>query len=152
MGQRGLLVSELISYSLAWPERWPGEGDEPLLAQHLGNLVAISFCLFFSWRIATPLCLSSRPVAGWAACRCAQSHRAMKPPPCSPCSAQSYAAFHPCLEASTLWSGRGQEARWILPGRRRPSWWPQQPPAAAGQSKKKTARGPARSRTAKCWC
>lgn len=76
MGQRVLLVSGLISYSLAWPERWPGEGDEPLLAQHLGNLVAISFCLFFPWRIATPLCLSPRPVAGWATCRCAQSHRA----------------------------------------------------------------------------
>lgn len=48
MGQRGLLVSRLTSYSFAWPERWPGERDEPLLAQHLRNLVASSLCLFFS--------------------------------------------------------------------------------------------------------
>lgn len=89
MGQRGLLVSGLISYSFTWPERWPGEGDEHLLAQHLRNLVATSLCLFFPLEDGR----SSMPqpqTGGWLGLQaCTESHRSIKPPPCSLCSAQS---------------------------------------------------------------
>lgn len=90
MGQRGLLVSGLISYSLAWPERWPGEGDEPFLTQHLRNLVATSLCLFFPLEDGH----SSMPqpqTGGWLGHMqvCTESHRSMKPAPHSPCPAQS---------------------------------------------------------------
>lgn len=80
MGQRGLLVSGLISDSLAWPEGWPGEGNEPLLSQHLGNLVAISLCLFFPLEDGHSSTAQPWP-GGWLG-------RAIKPPR-SPCSAHS---------------------------------------------------------------
>lgn len=90
MGGGDLLVSGLISYSLAWPERWPGEGDKPLLAQRLAKLLAISSCLFFSLEDGR----SSMPQpesGGWLGPvqMCAESHRAVKSPPHSPGSAQS---------------------------------------------------------------
>lgn len=46
MGGGVLFVSGLLSYSFAWPERMPGEGDKPLLAQPLVKLLAISSCSF----------------------------------------------------------------------------------------------------------
>lgn len=49
-GRGDVFVSGLISYSLAWLERWPGEGDEPLLAQRLVKLPAISSFLFSIWQ------------------------------------------------------------------------------------------------------
>lgn len=45
--------------------------------------------VFSPWRMAIHPRCSLRVVAGWALGRCAQSHRAVKSPPRSPCSAQS---------------------------------------------------------------
>lgn len=69
MGGGDVFLSGLISYSLAWLERWPGEGDEPLLAQQLVKLPAISSCLFSTWQDGRSAIAQPRAVPGRAMCR-----------------------------------------------------------------------------------